>query len=41
MGYRLAGWPANMARMAGWRAREWVYDRIGRAPGAETLGEIG
>lgn len=41
MGYRLARWPANMARMAGWRAREWVYDRIGRAPGAETLGEIG
>jgi hypothetical protein len=38
--YRLAQWPANRARMAGWRAREWVYDRLGRAPGSETMSEL-
>lgn len=39
--YRLTQWPANRARMAGWRAREWVSDRIGRAPGAETMSDLG
>ena len=38
--YRLAQWPANRARMAGWRAREWVYDRLGRAPSSETMSEL-
>jgi hypothetical protein len=26
--------------MVGWRAREWLYDRIGRAPNADTMGEM-
>lgn len=38
--FRLAGWPANRARMAGWRAREWIYDRLGRAPSSETMSEL-
>lgn len=38
--YRLGQWPANRLRMAGWRAREWVYDRLGRAPSSETMSEL-
>ncbi|MEO8509635.1 MAG: sulfotransferase [Chloroflexota bacterium] len=38
--YRLVAWPMNAVRMAGWRAREWLYDRLGRAPGSETMSEL-
>ncbi len=41
LGYRLTRWPLNRIRMAGWSIREWLFDRIGRTPGADTLSENG
>lgn len=40
LGYALVRRPGNWLRMVGWRAREWLYDRIGRAPNADTMGEM-
>jgi hypothetical protein len=38
--YAIVRRPGNWLRMVGWRAREWLYDRIGRAPNADTMGEM-
>ena len=38
--YSVVRRPGNWLRMAGWRAREWLYDRVGRAPNADTMAEI-